>query len=257
MKPDARTRYLWWQPLSSQARIVAGLLTVSAAMSIVGIIGVATAPAPTDITFPLSDVSPEVQRALGGGSAGLQGLSFLFSLGLIITWLMWQHRAQSDLHARGVPGLEYTPGWCVGWWFIPGANFVMPYLCMRELFGRAGVAAGDPTVNRDWRIAAWWLTYVGSAVLGLVGGVPVIRAIVSSAGSDVSRPGELTTVSVTAEAIRTARAWAIAGRVSAIAAAGLAIWIVWTISTREDGAFGATTGLPTFEGAVPPRPDLW
>ena len=30
--------------------------------------------------------------------------------------------------------MQYTPGWCVGWFFIPIANLVMPYIILKELW---------------------------------------------------------------------------------------------------------------------------
>lgn len=48
--------------------------------------------------------------------------------------LRWFYRANKNLHARSVPGLDFTPGWAVGWFFVPVINLWKPYQVMRELF---------------------------------------------------------------------------------------------------------------------------
>jgi hypothetical protein len=76
-----------------------------------------------------------------------------------IPWLLWQYRAHANLRALGVSGLKYSPGWAVGWWFIPFANIVLPFLVMRELW-----KASDPEASSlDWMarratplLGLWW-----------------------------------------------------------------------------------------------------
>jgi hypothetical protein len=81
------------------------------------------------------------------------------TIGLVVSWLMWQHRAHANLRALGASDLKYTPGWAVGWWFIPFAFFVVPFLTMRELW-----KASDPESGAvDWKLkpatpvlGVWW-----------------------------------------------------------------------------------------------------
>ena len=76
-----------------------------------------------------------------------------------IPWLLWQFRAHANLRALGVSGLKYSPGWAVGWWFVPFANIVVPFLVMRELW-----KASDPDASSlDWigrrataLLGLWW-----------------------------------------------------------------------------------------------------
>src|SRR5687768_18560933 len=44
----------------------------------------------------------------------------------IITVALWIHRAHANLTEVGHDSLEFTPGWAVGWYFIPFANLVKP-----------------------------------------------------------------------------------------------------------------------------------
>jgi hypothetical protein len=76
----------------------------------------------------------------------------------VVVWLIWQHRAHRRLRQLGTQGLQFTPGWGVGWWFIPIANLWKPYQAIKELW-----VASDPTTRTiDWRggkagaILPWW-----------------------------------------------------------------------------------------------------
>jgi heme/copper-type cytochrome/quinol oxidase subunit 2 len=89
-----------------------------------------------------------------------------------IVWLIWQYRAHANLRALGASELKYSPGWAVGWWFIPFANIVVPFLTMRELW-----RASDPEAGSiDWlghRTAAllgmWWAGRLITQILFQIG----------------------------------------------------------------------------------------
>src|SRR5439155_1843984 len=115
-------------------------------------------------TFTASNVSAGTRDL--NDTAGVLVVTALAGLAAAVAWLRWQHRAHENLRALGVSGLAYTPGWAVGWWFIPFANLVLPYLVMVELW-----RASDPTGSPAWarqRITAllplWWITYLGRSI---------------------------------------------------------------------------------------------
>lgn len=88
---------------------------------------------------------------------GLLGFLILMVIVTFIGWLIWQHRAHANLRALGAANLSYSPGWAVGWWFIPFANIVMPYLTVRELW-----KASNPEASAiDWKARG------GAAIVGL------------------------------------------------------------------------------------------
>jgi hypothetical protein len=68
--------------------------------------------------------------------------------------------------------LKYSPGWAVGWWLIPFANIVMPFLTVRELW-----KASDPeTGSIDWvarrttaLVGLWWAGRLITQVLFQIG----------------------------------------------------------------------------------------
>jgi hypothetical protein len=43
----------------------------------------------------------------------------------------------------GARNLDFTPGWAVGWWFIPFANLVKPFQAVREVWSESDPEADD------------------------------------------------------------------------------------------------------------------
>jgi hypothetical protein len=214
-----------------------------------------------DVTIPIRQLGPQLQDQVS--PAPLGGIASLLSLGTGLAWLMWQHKAQSDLYARQLPGLKYTPGWAVGWWFIPIANLFMPYLAVRELWDNVGRPPGAPSAGRrDWKLLTWWLSYIASSYLVLIGFFPVLAAVFRSISDQTALNGStrITSITLSAASIHAAQSWTIVGDALRVVAAGLAVWLVLRISQREDAGGGAMAaplpGFPWPPPMVPPRPDL-
>ncbi|SFS06679.1 protein of unknown function [Dyella sp. OK004] len=79
---------------------------------------------------------------------------------------MWIHRAAANTRALGASGLSFTPGWAVGWHFIPFANLVKPYQAMSEIWR----ASADPY---DWdrttaprELPLWWGLWLATCFIG-------------------------------------------------------------------------------------------
>jgi hypothetical protein len=87
---------------------------------------------------------------------------------LIVFWMMWVHRLYRNLRALGADGLTYSPGWAVGYWFIPILNLFRPYQVMRETWQASHPSHGGGT---SWKavvapsaIGAWWAIHLISNV---------------------------------------------------------------------------------------------
>ena len=86
----------------------------------------------------------------------------------IVLVAMWIHRAHANLREAGVDGLEFTPGWAVGWFFVTIANLFKPFQAMRELWtashGEADRFGGEaPTEVKLWW-GAWLVGNIASTV---------------------------------------------------------------------------------------------
>lgn len=153
------------------------LLACDAAVAAINVIGGIAAIGRIHAMTPFgSDVllSGTIPRSLPLALGALIGF---VGLAAGIVWLVWQHRAQSNLFAMRVPGLSYTPGWSVGWWFVPVANLWVPFLTTRELWRGSGAGPGP----RDRLLALWWFLWVATSVLSVVAGVVGFAAISRSA----------------------------------------------------------------------------
>jgi hypothetical protein len=89
------------------------------------------------------------------------------ALAVIVVYCLWIHRANCNARALGAEGMRFTPGWSVGWFFIPLANYVMPFLAVRET-----CRASDPaTEGQSWQdsrsptvVGWWWLIWCLSTI---------------------------------------------------------------------------------------------
>ncbi len=170
-----------------------------------------------------------------------------------ILWLIWQHRVTANLWARRLPGLRFTPGWAVGWWFVPFAWYVQPFRAVRELARRVGGSdhplAPDATpAVTDGILAWWWITYLAAQLFGIAATAIILHAT-WPALSHMSRWSTSgTTLVIQAATLRAVARWLLVAGLVRGASALLAARVVWAISRAEDGA-------PMLAG-IPPRPDL-
>jgi hypothetical protein len=104
-----------------------------------------------------SSTFPGVQGPLLAGQFALQ----LASIGLLavgIVFLVWFHRAATVARAAGLPA-RYSPGWAVGAWFIPFANWFMPY--------QAAVDLLPPGHPQRGLVGRWWGLWLGTQFAGI------------------------------------------------------------------------------------------
>ncbi len=93
-------------------------------------------------------------------------LQILLLIGTAITFLIWFHRANKNLPSLGQTGLFFTPGWAVGFFFVPFLNLVRPFQAMRAVWhgsdpGRLGFDFAPHKANFGSRLGTpslvgWW-----------------------------------------------------------------------------------------------------
>jgi hypothetical protein len=85
-----------------------------------------------------------------------------------ITWMAWQHAAHRELADLDDTFSATHPRSRVWWWLVPGANLVMPYRSVRDLFhGSAGTnGEGASSTLLLWWWVTWWLGF-GCTVAGV------------------------------------------------------------------------------------------
>ena len=107
---------------------------------------------------------------------GLDSMSFLVSVAYISTvvlFLMWLYRASRNLQPLGSYDQRFSPGWAVGWWFIPIMWFFRPYQVVAEVWRGSNP---DVLSDVDWKRGSV------SAVLGWWWGLWIVQNLSGSAG---------------------------------------------------------------------------
>ena len=191
--PDGKTRpvgifaryarillIVWCVELLLQSGMVAGLLF-----------------APSSMPGPFYEIGGDERMNLAVLS---DWLILLTGIAAFVLVGRFTYRAQKNLFTIGSPHAKMAPGWTVGWYFIPFANFWMPVMGMSQIYRGSQAAVGDKA-GAGTLLAVWWgswlfrgvpswlagiwsdslmmvfLLLMASAVLSIVAGVSLIRII--------------------------------------------------------------------------------
>lgn len=106
------------------------------------------------------------QLAAYMAAASLQTIVLIVS---IIFVAMWIHRAHANLREAGYSDLEFTPGWAVGWYFIPLANLIKPFHAMRELWTTSMREHDQFGAEAPSEVKSWWGLWIVGNILSNVG----------------------------------------------------------------------------------------
>ena len=192
----------------------------------------------TDATIDLGEDGGAISAPLVAASL-IALLEAPLRLGAIISFLVWLHRAYSNLSSLKAHNLEFSPGWAVGWWFIPFANIVKPFQIVREVYnesdpevdpysGFSPAAAGTPLI-----LGVWWGTF-------LLSGVATRISDAVYGKEDLPSSDFFPFV------------FMVAGVLTAIAGAS-AVYLIWTITKRQD-ARALKIGESAASSFTPPPP---
>lgn len=75
-----------------------------------------------------------------------------------ITFGMWIYRMNHNLRVQTDYPMEITPGWAIGWYFIPVANLVKPYQAMKEIY----LASLNSEGASESPLKLWWGLWIVS-----------------------------------------------------------------------------------------------
>lgn len=84
----------------------------------------------------------------------------LGALPVVISLCAWVWRAQANLHDDGREGLNYSPAWATMTLLIPGANLLLPYGMMRELWNRSHGLESWGARHSAPPVTSWWALFV-------------------------------------------------------------------------------------------------
>ena len=157
------------QSAHTRARIVLALLGLGLIFNLLGIVssmGQFTLLSSVRDGAEITDAQAAANDARQQGIALIQIAVFITT---VIFWLLWQHRAYTNLTLVGSRDTEETPGWSVGYWFIPIINIFKPYQITAELWRKSELKnARDPIggLSGTPLVLAWWIVYVLNGLAG-------------------------------------------------------------------------------------------
>ncbi|HST18680.1 MAG TPA: DUF4328 domain-containing protein [Gaiellaceae bacterium] len=97
------------------------------------------------------------------GAADIELVLFVVAL---VLFLRWVHLSYRNLIALGTRDLRFTPGWAVGYWFVPVLNIWRPAEVLGDLWRATDPRADDNSWRslRSTPLIGWWWA------IGLVAG---------------------------------------------------------------------------------------
>jgi len=118
-----------------------------------------------DLLFVEAIQQHAVPAWVGSTERALFSLSSLPHVGGGILFLVWVYRAASNLRALGRTGMTFSPGWCVGCFFVPVVGLFTPYKAVAEI-----AILSDPRESgvAPASVLAWWLLFIGGNVAWLI-----------------------------------------------------------------------------------------
>ena len=108
----------------------------------------------------------------------IQMAQFLVTATIFALWII---RTNKNAHVLANRDLEHSPGWSVGWYFVPFANLVKPYQAMKEIWTASTVPRreddlADPSGPGSSILVWWWGLWLLANGLGQVSFRMTLRA---------------------------------------------------------------------------------
>lgn len=153
------------RPLGERTRLLTVLLWLTTGASAVWLF------ATPFIYFELVAASPEAHVDDVGGlflmAAGtVAGLQTPLTLVTIVVFFMWVHRVTANLRTLTQQDMRFTPGWAVGWYFVPILSLVRPYQGMLDIWrGSHGGSRDGESLVRLW----WALVLLSGLAISVAG----------------------------------------------------------------------------------------
>ena len=87
---------------------------------------------------------------------------FILSGILILRWI---HRANHNIRALGAQDMKFTPGWAIGWYFVPFANLFKPFQAMAEIWQASTDDDEWARKEHPLHLKMWWILWLASGLL--------------------------------------------------------------------------------------------
>jgi hypothetical protein len=192
----------WWRPTRSLATWLTWLFAVEAIAQVANVLAVDNAEVYVRwhrAFDALLDGHDEAARRIldhnQSQSSPWASIVSVVGIAALVLHIVWAWRSAHNARALGRVGARLSPGWAIGAWFIPLANFVLVYIVFSDLW-RSSDPDSEP--GDAWRtlpgsplVRLWTVAYIGGLALLLtamglaVGGVTDVettRSLLAVAG---------------------------------------------------------------------------
>lgn len=159
-----------------------------------------------------------------------------------IVFLRWMYVASRNCHAVSKMQLAISPGWAVGWFFIPIANLWKPYQAMRQISNVSIDPIGDPARPGSNLLFVWWLLFL---VSGTIGRTAFKQAMKADDLSELQDSNLLTLFSDSINIPATLLAFLVIGTITSLQAVN---FLITPNGSNEPLAVGKGDASPTDDG---------
>lgn len=80
--------------------------------------------------------------------------------------LKWIYRANYNARQLGAVNMKFTPGWSVGWYFVPLFSLWKPYQAMEEIWKASHNPGNWATEKINYLLPLWWGLWLAANFLG-------------------------------------------------------------------------------------------
>lgn len=98
------------------------------------------------------------------GIIGMVYLAVFIISGIMI--LKWIYRANYNARQLGAKDMKFTPGWSVGWYFIPIFTLWKPYQAMKEIWKASSNPDNWSEAKASSILPWWWFFWLANSFLG-------------------------------------------------------------------------------------------
>lgn len=105
---------------------------------------------------------------VAGQARGADFIALAQLLTLIICWLVvgrWIYRASVNAHGLS-DEMSISPGWAVGWYFIPIMSLFKPFQAMKEIWFASHESTGGYEERAPAVMSLWWGLWILTNALG-------------------------------------------------------------------------------------------
>jgi hypothetical protein len=144
-----------YRSIEGLTRWLVGLLIGSAVLNVLAIVS-----STMQLTLLSGDYSDEDGAANDAREALVSSAAAVVLILTMIVFAVWIVRAHRNLPGLGGERLDVTPGWALGWFFIPIAWLWKPYKAMRTLWQASHNAPRWDLEDVPFWVPLWWAVWL-------------------------------------------------------------------------------------------------